>query len=203
MKSIEQLRHELLADVDDQRVGRIYAEALLGAAEKTAQAQQVFEELEGLVGEVLPGSPQIEEFLRSGAISRNRKAPVLERALRGRASDLLVNFLVVLNKHDRLGLLRAVLVAYRDLLDQRARRARVHVHTAIPLHDDQKESLLHLLREVMQRDPVLETEVDPALLGGVVVRVDDYVFDGSVRAKLLRLQKQLIERGSHAITQGR
>jgi F0F1-type ATP synthase delta subunit len=100
---------------------------------------------------VLPGNPNIEEFLRSGAISRDRKPPVLEAAFRGRASDLFVNFLLVLNKHDRLGLLRAVLVAYQDLLDQRSRRARVHVRSATPLHDDQKESLLHLLREVMQR----------------------------------------------------
>jgi F-type H+-transporting ATPase subunit delta len=203
MKSIEQLRHELLADVDDQRAGRIYAEALLNAAEKNGQGQQVFDELSGLVTEILPGNPNIEEFLRSGSISRDRKPPVIESAFRGRVTDLFVNFLLVLNKHDRLGLLRAVLVAYQDLLNERSRRARVLVRSATPLHDDQRETLLHLLRDAMQREPVIETEVDPELLGGVVVRVDDFVFDGSVRAKLLRMRKQLMERGSHVITQGR
>lgn len=202
MKSIEELRHDLLADVDAQRVGRIYAEALLNAAEKNGQGDAVLGELEGLVGEVL-ANPTIEEFLRSGAISRDRKPPVIESAFRGRASDLLVNFLQVLNNQNRLDLLRAILVAYRDLMDQRARRARVHVRTAVPLPDDQKDSLLHLLRDAMQREPVIDTEVDPELLGGLVVQVDDYVFDGSVRSRLTHLQNQLLERGTHAITQGR
>ena len=128
---------------------------------------------------------------------------VLRSAFRGRSGDLFTNFLLVLNDHDRIELLRSVLAAYRAEYERRTNRMRVFVRTAVPLPEDQRERLLGELRQTFQREPVLETTIDPDLLGGIVVRVGDYQFDGSVRTRIENLRKQLIERSSHEIQSGR
>jgi F-type H+-transporting ATPase subunit delta len=198
----EQARHATVLDDDTRHVGRIYAEALYDAAQKQGQAAEILDELEALV-EVLNRQPRLELFLSSAAVGRERKAEALRRAFQGRASDVLTRFLYVLNEHDRLNVLRAVVVAYRDLHDRKSGRIRVRVESAVPLPDDQQERLRQELRQALGREPVLQTRIDPGLLGGLVVRVEDLVYDASVRSRLDNLRKQLIEKSSHEIQSGR
>src|SRR5262249_21465291 len=193
----------MTGDVSAWRIARVYAEALLRSAEKRQQADAVMEELDALVKDTFRTSPDFERRLSNRAMGRDAKSQVIEKALAGRASEVFLNFLLVLNQHERLDLLRLIAAAYRDLLDQRARRARVQVETAVPLPDDQREALLNRLRDQMQREPVLDLKVNPDLLGGLVVQVDDFRFDGSVRSRLQALLTQLIERSSHEIQIGR
>jgi F-type H+-transporting ATPase subunit delta len=188
-----------VTDVGMQRIARVYAEALLNAADRRGQAQEVFDELDSLVGDVFPAAPDFEAFLSSRAISREAKPAVIARAFQGRASDVFLTFLLVLNRHERLDLLRPVRIAYRDLWDERARRVRVHVKSAVPLAEDQNERLREELRRALQREPVLESRVDPDLIGGMVVQVGDYLYDGSVRSRLTEIRNQLIERSSYEI----
>jgi F-type H+-transporting ATPase subunit delta len=199
----EQARPATVLDDDARRVGRIYAEALYGAAEKQGQAAEVLDELETLVGEVFNRVPHLEEFLASAAVGRERKAEVLRQTFQGRASDVLTRFLFVLNNHDRLGVLRAVAQTYREMHDRKTGRVRVRVESVVPLSDDQQERLKKKLREALQREPILEPRIDPELLGGLVVRVEDWVYDASVRSRLDNIQKELIERSSHEIQSGR
>jgi F-type H+-transporting ATPase subunit delta len=187
------------ADVGSQRVARVYAEALLGAAEEQGQGDAVVEELEALVRDVIRTDPNIEAFFASAAIGRSAKAEVIENAFKGKASPLFYNFLRVVNEHERLGLLAPILTAARALRDQQARRIRVQVRSAAPLGDDQRERLARELRDNFQLEPVLEARVDPDLLGGLVVKVGDWLYDGSVRTRLDTLRKQLIERSSYEI----
>ena len=191
------------ADVGAQRVARVYAEALLRAAENQGQADAVLDEFTALVGEVFPKDPQFEEFLASGSIGRDRKAKALRDIFENRATPVFADFLMVLNNHERLGLLRPILAAYRELYDERARRIRVQVRTAVPLPDDQRARLQQQLHETFHLEPVLETRVDPDLLGGMVVRVGDWLYDASVRTQIENLRNQLIARSSYEIQSGR
>jgi F-type H+-transporting ATPase subunit delta len=191
------------ADVGAQRVARVYAEALLNAAEKRGEVDAVFEQLEALVREVFRADPQFAEFLASGAVGRDKKAAVLRSVFENRAGELFLNFLMVLNHHDRLDLLGLIFDAYRDLRDQRARRIRVRVRSAVPLPDDQRDRLRQELHDTFHLEPLLENEVDPDLLGGMVVRVGDWVYDASVRTQLDTIRNQIIARSSHEIQSGR
>jgi F-type H+-transporting ATPase subunit delta len=193
----EVAHHETVMDAGSRRVARVYAEALLDAADQRNQTDQVLGELASLVEDVFRADPQSEAFLASGAISRKPKAEVIERAFTGKVSDTFLNFLLVLNDRQRLGLVRPILQAARELRDQRAGRLSVLVTSAAPLADEQREQLRHDLRARYNKEPVLTTRVDPALLGGLVVRVGDWLYDGSVRTRLENIRKQLIERGSH------
>ncbi len=186
-------------DVGEQRVAQTYAEALLNAAQKQGQAEAVLDDLEALVREVFRTDPGLEQFVGSGAIGRDRKAAVIRKVFEGRADPVFVNFLNVLNNHDRLGLLRPIAAAAHELQNERAGRVRVLVRSAVPLPDDQRDRLRQQLHDSLRKEPLLETRVDPDLLGGLVVRVGDWVYDASVRTQIESLRNQLIARSSYEI----
>jgi F-type H+-transporting ATPase subunit delta len=188
-----------VVEVGAQRVARTYAQALLNAADTRGQAAETLEELESLVQDVFRALPPFEAFLATRAVSRKRKPPVIRSALQGRASDVFLKFLLVLNDHERLDLLRPILAAYRALYEERTRHVRVRVKSAVPLPDEQRRRLAEELRARFQREPILETAIDPELLGGLVVQVGDWKYDASVRSRLANLRNQLIESSSHEI----
>jgi F-type H+-transporting ATPase subunit delta len=192
-------RQETVLDVNTQRIAKVYAEALLAAADKQGQADEIREELDELAGKFFEADPRAQAFLTSGAISRSRKAEVIRNVFSGRASELFVNFLLVLNDQDRTDLLRAVGRAYGELCENRAGRVRVQVRSAVPLADDQRTRLVEQLRTTFGKEPVLDTRVEPDLLGGMVVRVGDWLYDYSLRSRLEDLRNQLIARSSHEI----
>src|SRR5262249_15040634 len=146
------VKHETVFDVGTQRVARVYAEALLRAAEKHNRASELLQELDSLVREVFSREPQFEAFLSSGAVGRGRKAEAIRSVFENRASELFVNYLLVLNDHERLDLLRPIAAAYRELDDERAGRIRVQVRSAVPLPDDQRERLQRELRDTFHKE---------------------------------------------------
>jgi F-type H+-transporting ATPase subunit delta len=189
--------------VGEERTAQVYAEAFLLAAEQAGQLAEATADLNALVDHLFQVDSNIELLLSNVALSVARKEEIIDRAFRGRSCPIFVNFLHVLNHHGRLGLLRLIRRELQDLLDQRANKVRVYVETATPLSDDQRQRLLALLQERMQVQPVLVDTVDPDLLGGLVVRVNDYRFDGSLRSQLQALRRHLIERSSYEIQCGR
>jgi F-type H+-transporting ATPase subunit delta len=194
-----EVTHAAGADIQAQGIARVYAEAFLNAAEKGGQADAVIEELSSLIKDVYRSQPEFESFLSSGAIGRDRKAEVIDRIFQGRANDLFVNFLQVLNMHERLSLLRPILAALVDLNSERRQRVKVQVRSAIPLSDAERERLSKEIRLSFKREPILETGVDADLLGGLVVRVGDLLYDASIKTKLDSIRNQLIERSSYEI----
>jgi F-type H+-transporting ATPase subunit delta len=199
----EQAQHHTVLDDAERHVARVYAEALLGAANKQGQAAAVLEELRDLGRDVFDRDARIEAFLYSPAVGRERKKETLRQAFAGRASDLLVRFLEVLNERDRLNLLRGVAASYGELYDRMAGRMRVRLASAVPLEGQQQERLRQELQAAFGREPVFDVHIDPDLLGGLVVQVDDWVYDASVRTRLDSLSKQLTERSSYEIQSGR
>ena len=123
------------------------------------------------------------------------------KALSGRSSDLIRNFIGVLNKNGRLGILKDIRAAYAALQDAAAGRVQVTVKTAVPLAGDQVTSLTNRLATALNKQPVLNFQVDPDLLGGIVVQVGDRVIDTSVRTRIQTLRAQLMERGSSYVLQ--
>ncbi len=192
----EHHQHATVFDDATRHVARIYAEALLGAADKRQQTQEVLEQLEELVRDVLDRDSAFALFLASAVVGREHKRESLRRAFEGKINDVLYRFLLVLNDHDRLGILRETAVLMRDIFERRAGRMHVEVTAAVALDDEQRERLRRELRDKFRREPILSVRVDPELLGGLVVKVDDWVFDDSVRARLERIRNQLIEKGS-------
>jgi F-type H+-transporting ATPase subunit delta len=194
---------EQTADVDEQRLAAVYAEAVLNAAESKHQVTEVLEELDSLIDDVASGNRQLGALLLGGAVGRKTRKAAIEKAFSGRACDTFYKFLLVLNDHERLDLLRPIRRAVNDLHDDRLRRLRVHLYSAVPLTEEVKSRILKSVRDFFKLEPVLVSHVDPALLGGLKVRIGDKIFDGTVRARINNLRNQLIARSSHEIQSGR
>jgi F-type H+-transporting ATPase subunit delta len=206
MERAQHLYEDILLRSDSRRVAgrvaRTYAEALLKAAAERGEVDAVGEQFQSLGTDVFPATPGLEAFLSSAAISRKRKDAVLTQLFDGRATPLFFDFLRLLNRKDRLGILRLIAIAYRSLRDNAANRLRVLVEAAAPLAADQTAALEATLAELTGQTPVLVVRVKPELIGGLVVHVGDKVYDTSVRSTLRAVRNKLLARGSNEI-QGR
>jgi F-type H+-transporting ATPase subunit delta len=188
-------------DTARQRLGTVYAKALLGAAEKAGQADSVVEELGTIVSEALDQSPELDEVLRTPRIASEEKLTIVERVFGGRVSPLVLNFLKVLAGHERLDCLRVIERAARLQLNQLRNRVEVLVETASPLSMPLRQQVAARLTQLLGREVVLTTEVNPDLLGGIVVRVGDTVYDGSLAGKLKSMESVTLERTTNKIRQ--
>lgn len=190
--------------VDDVGVAisDVYAKALLKLAGDTGAPGALVTELEEFI-DYVNSTPDFEEFLAGDRVDASTRRAVLEKTLRGKCSDLLLNALQVLNNKGRLPLLEQVgrqcRLAYESLLNQ----VQVTVRSAVPLEDKARESLLAALKRYTGADPVLTEEVDASLIGGLVVHVGDEKIDFSVTKKLQRLREAFIVRASQEIHGGR
>jgi F-type H+-transporting ATPase subunit delta len=193
-------------DVDVLRIARVYAQALLTAAQKGDKVdlmQEHFDELFATSRRDPDDPSNLGTLMISGAIPQGRKAQIIRKAFGGRVDDLFVDFLLVLNEHNRLDIIRAVGAMYRELRDRLYKRVRMQVRSAVPLTSAQKEQLATGAREYFQMEPVLVESVDPDLIGGLQVQVGDRLFDLSVKTRLESIKNQLIARSSHEIQRRR
>ena len=178
---------------------RSYAEALLAAAENEGQADPVLDDLDALVADVLRPNPRFATILASPTLSAADKDQILTRTFDGTAHPTVVRFLHVLNRHGRLGLIAPIARAARALWDRKQNRRPVLVRSAVPLDDAQRAVLSERLGRMLAATPLLSYEVDPALIGGLVVQIGDDVYDASVRNRLQQLRHRLIEGKTHEI----
>lgn len=118
---------------------------------------------------------------------------MVELAQRTKLSPMVGKLLLLLAERDRLVLLPDLLAAYRDRLLDHLNIVRAEVTTAVPLAADRVSAVERALAHVTGRDVVLETRVNPAIVGGVVARVGSTVYDASITTQLQKIRKTLTE----------
>jgi F-type H+-transporting ATPase subunit delta len=186
-------------DVGVEHVAEVYAGALMDVAAGAGQIAAIHEEFGVLAGRVLDRFPRFEALLASPMVSHEDTVGMLDRVLGGRVSPLLVNFLKVLSRHGRLDCLRAVYRRWILLYEQSLHRVRVQLTTAEPLPAELAARIRLALRGAFQGEPILETAVDPGLIGGAVLRLGDTVYDGSIANQLKKLHRQILDKSVHEI----
>lgn len=185
----------------DLGLARTYSRSLLGLAEPQGQADALGEELVELAA-LLDGNPDFESFLASPLVSEDERRAAVEKAFRGKASDLLVDSLQVINRKGRLGALRAIATSYRDELRELRGQVEAKVKTAIPLTEALRARVTEAVGKFTGKTPVLVESVDPRLLGGMVVEVGGQKIDTSVASRLRELSHALSARASQEIHRG-
>jgi F-type H+-transporting ATPase subunit delta len=190
-------------NVGSQNVAAVYAKAYLGATEAAGSTDAALAELESLVSDVLDKLPRLDAILSSGLVSADQKIELIDKAVGTKATPLLRNFLNVLARHGRLDILRSVRSEAKKIVDKLRGRFRVHVTTAAELDGQLQQQLSETLRGMLGGQPVLVVNTRPELIGGIVLRVGDTVYDGSVATRLARIRDQMIDRSVHEIQSGR
>lgn len=182
-----------------RHLGKVYAKALFGATEKVGNTDEVVEQLDSFVDDVVGTMPKLEATLCSPRVPTSEKSQMLDKAFRGKMAIELLNFLKVVADHGRFECLRAIRRSLRDICNESRNRVELELRTAEPLTGELLDKVTSRLKEVLGSDVVVNTQVDPDLIGGLVVRVGDTVFDGSVANRLVQLRKSAVERAVQEI----
>jgi F-type H+-transporting ATPase subunit delta len=182
------------ADIGRQQVGAVYARALLASAEKLGSTDDVISELEAVISELLERFPRLDATLSSQRLSAAEKSAMIDHLLGPRVSDLLLRFLKVVCAHGRLDCLREISREARRLLNDRRGVKHVRLVTASPIGDDLAGQVAERLRSWLGSDVQLARFVDESLIGGVVIRIGDKVYDGSVANRLNQVRSEALEK---------
>jgi F-type H+-transporting ATPase subunit delta len=164
-----------------------YASALFDLARDQRQIESVGKSLDAL-NQALLDSKDFNELVTSPLVSREEAGKAFAALAPDLALDAITaNFLGVLAKNGRKSQLRSVIRAFRRLAAEHRGETTAEVVTARPLNDDQLAALRQQLRTRAGRDVNIDATVDPAILGGIVVKLGSQQIDASIRTKLNRL----------------
>lgn len=173
-------------------IARNYAEALFALAEKGGRVQQ-FADLIDAVAQGVAAAPTVEAVLMSPRVTKAEKARLFAEALKDAPREFVL-FLQGVIRRGRQGLLADIAQEFHGLHDLKLNRVRAAVTVAHPVDEALRKRIAEQLTAVMGRVVLPHFTEDPAILGGVVVRVGDRVFDGSVRRRMTVLRRSLLSR---------
>jgi F-type H+-transporting ATPase subunit delta len=177
-------------------IARRYARALFEVGLKDGSYLKLGQQLVELA-DVYQSSPELRQALENPVFKPAEKRAILERVLErvmggGEASRPLPRLALMLLDRRRIGLLPLIARAYQTLADERAGQVRGKVTSAAALSAADLDRVRRALEQRTRRKVILETAVDPDLIGGLVARVGDLVLDGSVRTQLDEMRRLLI-----------
>jgi F-type H+-transporting ATPase subunit delta len=176
----------------DAAVARRYARALHALAREARRAEAVADELAGFEQLLSTERALRETLLRPWVKAATKRAIVLDVAGGLGVSPLTRNFLALVAQRRRLNVLGEIVAAYRAHLDEAAGRVRARVRSAAALSDADRAALRERLGRRLGKTVLLDTQVDPGLLGGFVAEVGSRVLDLSVAGQLSALRERII-----------
>jgi len=173
-------------------VARNYSEALFQLAEKSGQTALYADLLDAVAG-AIEAEPAVQAVLLSPRVTKPAKSRLLAAALPDAPKEFVL-FLQAVVKRNRQVLFRLIASEFMALLDVRLNRVRAGVTLATEADETMRRSIVDGLRRVLRKEIIPSYRIDPAILGGVIVRVGDRVYDGSIRRRATKLRRQLLTR---------
>lgn len=186
-----------LIDSQPDALAEIYARSLFQLAEGEGgreRTEQILGELEDIL-ELARQDRRFSEFLATRVIAASARDASLLRIFENRASPLTLRFLRLLNVKDRLGHLPAIAAAYDGLVQEAFGRVEVDLFTAEPLDEKARAAYRDRLARTLGKDIILHSYTEPAMLGGVKLRIGDRLIDDSLATKLGRMRDRLNTEG--------
>ena len=175
----------------DETVARSYAETLLEAADRNEGPETFGAGLE-VVARLIDENPGFRVFLETPRIALAEKKQVVRSVFQEKLPEKLVNFLLVTLDRRRQRLLREISREYQLLLDARLGRERVEVTLARDIDETAVAQLEERLTRLLGRQAIAQVRVRPRILGGIVVRAGDTIYDGSIRRRLDGMRRSLL-----------
>jgi len=195
----ENQKNESAFDDESMHVGPIYAKALLAAVGSSGNVDELMEQFHSLIHDVFDTQPVLEMALANPKLPSDEKIRLLDKAFGGKMDETLLTFLKVVSRRGRLSAIRGIYRSAASLRDEAIGRVRVLVTTSQPLDADALSSLKEKLQNLFKKEVAITTKVDATILGGLIVRVGDMVFDGSVDGQLNLLKKATLAKAEIAI----
>jgi F-type H+-transporting ATPase subunit delta len=174
-------------------IAKRYARAFFEIAGEQERYEEYGRELERFAA-VLKENSSLSEFLSNPVFDQPDKKAVVDSILaKIDISPLAANFLRLLVDKRRIGILSEIEACYRELMDHALKKVRVTVQTAFPLNASLSGQLQTGLEGLTGKRVEMTVLEDPSLLGGIIVRVGDMLYDGSIKAQLNHIRVLLGE----------
>ena len=174
-------------------IAKRYARAFFEIAEEEKQFEKYYLELRSF-SEIVDGNENLKEFLANPIFDQREKRDVVDNVLQKIGlAGVTANFLRLLADKRRIGILADIVACYRELMDAALNKQRVQVKTAFPLSNELSEHLKKGMEDLTGKQIDITIEQDASLLAGIVVRVGDTLYDGSVKTQLNNIRNLLGE----------
>ena len=175
----------------DETVARNYAETLFALAERH-EGLEIYGSAIEMVARLLEEDPRFRLFLETPRIADAERKAVVRRAFGAELPRPFVNFLLVTIDKRRQRLLRNISRQFHALVDEHMGREHVEVTVARPVDEDLQTVISQRLSDLLGKSAIPHMRVRPEILGGLVVRTEDTIYDGSLRRRLERMRRQLL-----------
>lgn len=190
-----------LSDSRPDALARVYARSLFELADEAggrAHAEEILGELEDVL-ELARRDRAFSEFLSTRVIASKGRDASLVSIFSGRVSDLTLRFIRLLNRKGRLGRLPSVVSAFESLVQEAFGRVEVDLFTAEPIDEPTRASFRETLSRRLGKDVILHSYTEPAMLGGVKLRIGDQLVDDSLATQLSRMRDRLTIDGGASV----
>ncbi len=172
-------------------VSKVYGDALFEEAIEKQKLDTVFEEVKGL-RLIWKENPELAELLDNPKIVKEEKTGIIQNIFAGRVSDDLMGFLTVIVEKGRQKDIPAICDYFITIVKEYKKIGVAHVVSAIELKEEQKAALVKRLLETTQYvEFEMEYQVDPSIIGGLVIRIGDRVVDSSIKTQIVKLRSSL------------
>jgi F-type H+-transporting ATPase subunit delta len=178
--------------VRDETVARSYAQTLFELAQRH-EGVEVFGAGMETVARLLDDDPQVRLFLETPRIADADKKAVVKNAFSGEFPAHLVNFLLITIDKRRQRLLREIAAQFHQLVDEHVGREHVEVTVARPADEQTQAMMQKRLSDLLGKEAIPHVRVKPEILGGVIVRTGDTIYDGSVKRRLDGMRRTLMK----------
>jgi len=174
-------------------IAKRYARAFFDIAAEENRYEEYYGELLKF-SSIVEESGDLKDFLDNPIFDNDDKKAVVKTVLdKISLSGIAANFLNLLADKQRINALPEIVQCYREMMDEALKKVRVQVKTAFPLSVELSDGLAKSLENLTGKQVEMTIEEDPSLLGGVVVKVGDTLYDGSIKSQLNKIRNLLGE----------
>jgi len=169
-----------------------YAKALLQIGLENKEAAKMLYDNSTLFYETLIELPEFEYFLKNKIIKNSQKKEIVRKVFSDKFHNFMMNFIEVIIDNKREKLINDIFIDFLTIYRKQFGIRNVKVITAIPVKEKYKDEISKILKERLKVEIELECKVDPEIIGGLIIAVDDKQADGSIAGELRALKKKMM-----------
>ena len=173
-------------------VSKVYGDALFETAMDKDRMDVIYDEASALV-HIFRANPDLTVLLTNPQIVKEEKVAIINQLFSGKVTEELMGFLTIIVEKDRQNEILPIFEYFIQRVKDYKKIGAAYVTSAAELKDEQKASLE---KKLLETTPYVQFEmhyqVDPAIMGGLVVRIGDHVVDSSLKTRLYELKKELL-----------
>jgi F-type H+-transporting ATPase subunit delta len=172
-------------------VAKRYASALFDVAKETNRIQEILGQLRE-TSSIITGSKELNELFLNPSININDKKNIVKEILSSFACSEIIELSMLLIEKDRINEINYVYIHFKKMVYEYMNIKVARATTAVDMTDEEKVLLEERLSKKYSCRIIVENVVDPSIIGGVYLKVEDEVTDGSIRGRLERMKKELL-----------